>query len=50
MNTKRTLFGILACLVFTLSAVSCTSTTADDDQLFEQGIEKKDVVRPGDRR
>jgi hypothetical protein len=42
MNTKRILFGISTCLV--LMAASCTPNTADDDQLYEQGINKKDII------
>ncbi|WP_394748729.1 hypothetical protein [Spongiimicrobium salis] len=41
MNTKRTLFGVLACLVFTFAAVSCTSTT--EDELYEQGVDKTKI-------
>ncbi len=42
MNTKRILFGLLACV--TLLAVSCEpNATADEDQLYEQGIRKGDV-------
>ncbi|MGB5821339.1 MAG: hypothetical protein WBG90_17775 [Saonia sp.] len=44
MNTKKIVFGILACV--TLLAVSCdSSTTAEDDALYEQGIKKKDTFK-----
>jgi len=39
MKIKRLLFGILACV--TLMAVSCEpNSTAEEDQLYEQGIDK----------
>ena len=43
MNTKRILFGLLACT--TLLAVSCTSNTAEDDSLYENtnSIDKSDM-------
>ncbi len=42
MKMKRLIFGILACV--TLMAVSCEpNNTADEDQLYEQGIDKKSV-------
>lgn len=46
MKMKRILFGLLAC--GTLMAVSCEpNNTAEEDQLYEQGIDKKDI--PHDR-
>ena len=43
MNTKKIIFGLLASV--TLLAASCTpNTTADDDQLYEQGIHKDKLV------
>lgn len=43
MNTKKILFGILACV--TLLAVSCeSSSTSEEDALYEQGIRKKDIT------
>ncbi|WP_256439252.1 hypothetical protein [Pseudozobellia sp. WGM2] len=37
---KRIVFGLLACV--TLLAVSCeTNSTAEDDSIYEVGIEKK---------
>jgi hypothetical protein len=41
MNTKKIFFAFLACA--TLMVASCTSSTADDEQLYEQGIEKEKV-------
>ncbi len=39
---KKFVFGLLACV--TLLAVSCEpSNTAEEDQLYEQGIEREDV-------
>lgn len=44
MKMKRLFFGILACV--TLLAVSCEPTsTADEDQLYEQGIHKDKLDR-----
>lgn len=43
MKMKRLLFGILACV--TLMAASCEpNSTADEDQLYEEGIRKGDVT------
>jgi len=42
MNTKRTLFGICACLI--LMAAACTSNSTADDQLYEDGIEKERII------
>ncbi len=42
MNTKRTLFGICTCLI--LMAASCTSNSTADDQLYEDAVEKKDII------
>jgi len=42
MKMKRIIFGLLACL--TLVAVSCQpNSTADEDQLYEQGIHKDKI-------
>jgi len=39
MKMKKLLFGLLACI--TLLAVSCEpNSTADDDQLYEVGLDK----------
>lgn len=39
---KKVVFGLLACV--TLLAVSCETTdTSEDDQLYEQGIEKGSI-------
>ena len=46
MKMKRLLFGILACV--TLMAVSCEpNSTADEDQLYEQGVDKTKITKPG---
>ncbi|MBC7000156.1 hypothetical protein [Cytophaga sp. FL35] len=43
---KKFVFGLLACV--TLLAVSCeTSSTADDDQLYEQGVDKTKIPSQG---
>jgi hypothetical protein len=48
MKMKRLVFGILACV--TLMAVSCEpNNTADEDQLYEQGVDKTKLVN-GDKR
>lgn len=45
MKMKRLLFGILACV--TLMAVSCEpNSTADEDQLYEEGIDKSKARIP----
>lgn len=46
MNTKKILFGILACVTF--MAVSCESSTAEDD-LYENGVNKTQLIN-GDKR
>lgn len=48
MNTKRILFGLMACAVLTLTAISCTPNTADDET-YEQGVDKTKMVN-GDKR
>lgn len=46
MKAKRFIFGLLACV--TLLAVSCEpSNTADEDELYEVGIEKKHLKPVG---
>ncbi len=41
---KRLIFGLLACV--TLMAVSCEpNSTADEDQLYEQGIDKTKIPK-----
>lgn len=48
MKMKRLVFGILACV--TLMAVSCEpNNTAEEDQLYEQGVDKSQLVN-GDNR
>lgn len=43
---KKFVFGLLACV--TLLAVSCeTSSTADDDQLYEHGVDKTKIPSQG---
>jgi hypothetical protein len=44
MNTKRIFFGLATILV--LMAAACTPNTADDDQVYEQSLDKKDVQIP----
>jgi len=46
MNTKRILFGLATCLVL-VAAASCTPNTAEDDQLYEQGIHKDKIKTSG---
>jgi hypothetical protein len=42
MKMKRLVFGILACV--TLMAVSCEpNNTAEEDQLYEQGVDKTKI-------
>ena len=42
MKMKRLLFGLLACV--TLMAVSCEpNSTTDEDQLYEQGVDKTKI-------
>ncbi len=44
MKMKRLVFGILACV--TLMAVSCEpNNTADEDQLYEQGVDKRHLTK-----
>ena len=44
MKMKRLLFGFLACV--TLMAVSCEpNSTADEDNLYEQGVDKTKLVK-----
>ena len=46
MKMKRFVFGLLACV--TLMAVSCEpNNTAEEDQLYEQGIDKHKARIPG---
>jgi len=43
MNTKKIIAGICTCLI--LMAAACTpNTTAEDEQLFEQGVDKSKVT------
>lgn len=44
MNTKKIFYAFLACA--TLMMASCTSSTAEDDQLYEQGIERGTIIVP----
>ncbi|GGD38405.1 hypothetical protein [Muriicola marianensis] len=43
MNTKKILFAFAAMLVLVASA--CTPNTAEDEQLYEQGIKKGDITK-----
>ncbi len=45
MNTKRILFGLFACVTLMVAASSCTDSTAEDDQLFEQGVDKTKLTK-----
>ena len=45
MNTKKFFYGVLTFLVLFLAA--CTSNTAEDDELYERGIDKKDIILDG---
>ncbi|WP_139327653.1 hypothetical protein [Zobellia uliginosa] len=38
---KKLAFGLLACV--TLLAVSCDSSTADEDSVYEQGVDKRKI-------
>ena len=43
MKMKRLIFGLLACVTF--MAASCEpNNTAEEDQLYEQGIDKKHLT------
>ena len=46
MNIRQLLFGICTCLVL-IAATSCTPNTAEDDQVYEQGLDKSKVKIPG---
>ncbi len=44
MNTKKIIFAVLASA--TLLAVSCSpNTTAEDDQLYEQGVDRTLITK-----
>ncbi len=38
---KKFLFGLMACV--TLLAVSCDNNTAEEDNLYEQGVDKRKI-------
>ena len=42
MNTKKLFFGLATVLI--LMAAACTPNTADDDQVYEQGVDKRDII------
>lgn len=42
MNTRKILFGIFALTILVVSA--CTSNSAEDDALYENGIDKNKVI------
>ncbi|MGB5479565.1 MAG: hypothetical protein WBM91_00690 [Eudoraea sp.] len=42
MNTKRLFFGICTCLI--LMAAACTPNSTADDQLYEDAVDKKDII------
>ena len=41
MNTKKFFYGVLACLVLVIAA--CTNDSANEDTVYEFGIDKMDV-------
>ncbi|WP_145758356.1 peptidase m28 [Sediminicola sp. YIK13] len=43
MNTKKIFFAVVAAA--TLLVASCTSNTASDDTLYEQGIDKTIITK-----
>jgi len=45
MNTKKLFFGLATVLI--LMAAACTPNTAEDDQVYEQTVEKKNIRVPG---
>ena len=46
MNTRKLFYGLLTCII--LAAAACTPTsTAEEDNLYEVGIDKK-KIRPSD--
>ncbi|MCE2612075.1 hypothetical protein LVD13_03760 [Flavobacteriaceae bacterium D16] len=45
MNTKKIIYGIFTCSVLLVAA--CTSSTAEDDELYERGIDKSEVIVKG---
>ena len=46
MKMKKLLFGLVACI--SLMALSCEpNSTADEDQLYEQGVDKTKITMPG---
>ncbi len=44
MNTKKIFFGLATALI--LMAAACTPNTAEDDQVYEQGVEKSKIKLP----
>jgi len=42
MNTKKILFGLSTVLI--LMAAACTPNTAEDDQVYEQGVDKTKII------
>ena len=42
MNTRKLLFALAAMLV--LVAAACTPNTAEDDQVYEQGVDKTKII------
>ena len=43
---KNLVFGLMAC--FTLLAVSCDSSTTDEDSVYEQGVDKRKIPSQAD--
>ena len=44
MNTRRIALGLIACVA--LFAVSCTSSTAEEDGLYQESIDKTRIKVP----
>jgi hypothetical protein len=45
MKVKKLIFGLLACVA--LLAVSCEpNNTADEDDLYEVGVDKSKITKP----
>ena len=46
MKMKKLIFGLVACI--SLMALSCEpNSTAEEDQLYEQGVDKPKITMPG---
>lgn len=47
MNTKKLILGL--CMGFAFLAMSCTQNTTDEDGLYENGVDKTQLIN-GDKR